>query len=114
MRYREQQVHEGYILTGSYSYLKEHVLQFPFLSFAEFTKKMDRYSSLRAQEMYGENRKFKLWNLVINPFAMFARMYFNKLGFLDGTAGLVLSLLYGYYYTLIKYVKLWEKYQEKD
>ncbi len=36
-------------------------------------------------------------------------MYVVKLGFLDGKVGLILSLLYGYYYTMIKYVKLWEK-----
>jgi hypothetical protein len=36
-----------------------------------------------------------------------------KRGFLDGQVGLMLSLLYGYYYTLVKYVKLWEICRKK-
>jgi hypothetical protein len=45
--------------------------------------------------------------VLVNPLAMFFRMYIAKLGFLDGVTGLMLSLLYANY-TLIKYVKLWE------
>jgi hypothetical protein len=52
-------------------------------------------------------RKFKAANIIINPAAMFFRMYVAKLGFLDGVPGLILSMLYGYY-TLLKYIKLWE------
>jgi glycosyltransferase involved in cell wall biosynthesis len=113
MKYRVQQVHEGYELNGRYSYLKGHVLQYPFLNLSEFVRKMDRYSSLRAGEMFSEGKKFRLTQIILNPFAMFFRMYVSKLGFLDGMAGLILSLIYGYYYTLMKYIKLWEKEQNQ-
>lgn len=109
MRYREQLVHEGYELNGRLSYLKGHALQFPFLNLDQFLKKMDRYSTLRAVEMHRQGKQFRLHNIIVNPLAMFFRMYVAKLGFLDGAVGLILSLLYGYYYTMIKYVKLWEK-----
>lgn len=109
MRYKDQLVHEGYELTGTLCYLKEHAIQYPFLNLEQFLAKMDRYSSLRAQEMFKEGKRFSIINIIINPFAMFFRMYVVKRGFLDGTIGLMLSLLYGYYYTMIKYVKLWEK-----
>ena len=59
--------------------------------------------------MFKEGKKFKLHQIIINPLAMFFRMYVAKLGFLDGKVGLILSALYGYY-TMIKYIKLWEKY----
>jgi glycosyltransferase involved in cell wall biosynthesis len=108
MRYKDQLVHEGYELNGKLSCLKGHALQFPFLTLEQFLRKMDRYSTLRAQELYKEGKRFSTANLVINPAAMFFRMYITKLGFLDGKIGLMLSLLYGYYYTLVKYVKLWE------
>ncbi len=108
MRYKEQLVHETFELDGKIGYLKGHVLQFPFLNLDQFLKKMDRYSSLRAEEMYEEGKKFKIRQIIINPLAMFFRMYVSKLGFLDGIPGLILSLLYGYY-TIIKYIKLWEK-----
>jgi len=112
MKYKEQLVHETFELNGKIGYLKGHILQFPFLSLDQFLKKMDRYSTLRAQEMFEEGKKFKVRQLIINPFAMFFRMYVAKMGFLDGKAGLILSVLYGYY-TMIKYIKLWEKYIKK-
>lgn len=111
MRYREQLVHEGYELDGRLGYLKGHAIQYPFLNLEQFLQKMDRYSSLRATEMFKDGKKFSVLNIIVNPLAMFFRMYVAKRGFLDGTVGLMLSLLYGYYYTMIKYVKLWEKYR---
>jgi len=109
MRYKEQLVHEGYELTGKLGHLKGHAIQYPFLNLEQFLNKMDRYSSLRAEEMFKDGKRFSVLNIVVNPLAMFFRMFIAKRGFLDGTVGLMLSLLYGYYYTMIKYVKLWEK-----
>jgi glycosyltransferase involved in cell wall biosynthesis len=110
MKYREQLVHETYDLDGTIGYLKGHALQYPFLDLDAFLKKMDRYSSLRAEEMMKAGKKFRLSQVIVHPAAMFWRMYVQKLGFLDGKVGLILSLLYGYY-TMIKYIKLWERTQ---
>lgn len=107
MKYTMQLVHETFELDGRLSYLKGHALQFPFLNLEAYLRKMERYSSLRAEEMLKAGKKFRLHNVIINPLAMFFRMYIAKLGFLDGVTGLILSLLYANY-TLIKYVKLWE------
>ncbi len=107
MKYTLQMVHETFVLDGKLSYLKGHALQFPFLNLDQYLRKMERYSSLRAGEMFKAGKKFKLHNAVINPLAMFFRMYIAKLGFLDGKTGLILSMLYANY-TLLKYVKLWE------
>ena len=108
MRYTEQMVHETFELNGTLGYMKEHILQFPFLNLDQFFGKMERYSTLRASEMAKEGKKFKLHQMIANPLAMFFRMYVVKAGFLDGKEGFILSVLYSYY-TLIKYVKLWEK-----
>lgn len=113
MRYTEQLVHETYELNGTIGYLKGHCLQYPFFTLEQFLKKMDRYSTLRAEEMHAAGKKFSVINLIVNPAAMFFRMYVMKLGFLDGIVGLLLSFLYGYYYTMVKYVKLWEKNLQK-
>lgn len=110
MKYANQLVHETYELDGKIGYLKEHALQYPFLSMDQFLKKMDRYSSLRAEEMHAQGKKFSVIQLILNPAAMFSRMYMAKRGFLDGKTGFILSILYGYY-TMIKYIKLWEKWK---
>lgn len=114
MKYDENQiVHEGFKLaTGSkISKMKGHILQYPFISLQEFFNKMDKYSTLKAKQMFNENKKFYLYQLILHPLLCFIRMYFVKLGFLDGSVGLILSLLYSYY-TLLKYVKLWELYKK--
>jgi len=108
MKYTEQLVHETFVLDGKLSYLKGHALQFPFLNLDQYLRKMERYSGLRAEEMHKAGKKFRISNVVVNPAAMFFRMYVAKLGFLDGKTGLILSFLYAYY-TMLKYVKLWEK-----
>ncbi len=108
MKYREQLVHEGFDVSGKVAHLREHIIQYPFLNLEEFLKKMDRYSSLRAEDIAREGAKFHISQILTHPAAMFLRMYFLKLGFLDGKVGLILSLLYAYY-TMLKYSKLWEK-----
>ncbi|MCX5782104.1 MAG: glycosyltransferase family 2 protein [Elusimicrobia bacterium] len=112
MKYTEQLVHESYKLNGKIGYLKGHILQYPFLSLDQFMKKMDRYSSLRAEEMFNEGKKFKIIQLIVYPLAFFHKMYIQKLGFWDGKVGFILSFLYAYY-TAIKFIKLWEKYYKK-
>ena len=112
MRYTEQLVHETYELNGKIGYLKGHILQYPFLSLDQFFKKMDRYSSLRAEEMFRDGKRFSLFQMIINPASMFFRMYIAKVGFLDGKVGFILSVLYSYY-TMTKYIKLWEKFTNK-
>lgn len=113
MKYREQLVHEGFDVTGKVGHLREHVIQYPFLNLDQFLKKMDRYSSLRAEEMVKQGASFHISQVLTHPAAMFWRMYFQKLGFLDGKVGLILSLLYAYY-TMLKYTKLWEKLHSRD
>jgi glycosyltransferase involved in cell wall biosynthesis len=108
MKYKDQLVHESYELDGKVGYMKEHVIQYPFFSLDQYLVKMDRYSSLRAKEMHEKGIKFNIFNLIVNPLAMFFRMYVQKAGFMDGKEGFMLSLLYSYY-TMIKYIKLWEK-----
>jgi len=113
MKYREQLVHESFDVSGKVGHLREHVIQYPFLSLDQFLKKMDRYSTLRAQDMMSQGASFHISQVIVHPLAMFWRMYFQKLGFLDGKVGLILSLLYAYY-TMLKYAKLWESGQSRD
>jgi glycosyltransferase involved in cell wall biosynthesis len=107
MRYRTDLVHEGFEVDGRLGYLKEHVLQYPFRDLDHFLTKQDRYSSLMAERMRQEGRRFKPHLLLTHPPFTFFKMYLLRAGFLDGMPGLILSGLYAYY-TFIKYAKLWE------
>jgi glycosyltransferase involved in cell wall biosynthesis len=108
MRYRDNDlVHESFNADGTPGYLKEHVIQIPFRDIKQFLAKMDRYSDLMAKRIIEKGRRFHAHQLLTHPLFTFVKMYFLRLGFLDGLQGFILSGLYAYY-TFIKYVRLWE------
>ena len=83
------------------------MIQIPFRNIDQYLMKMDRYSSLRAEEMVKRNRSFHWHQLITHPAFTFFKMYILRQGFRDGKPGLILSGLYAYY-TFVKYAKLWE------
>ena len=107
-KYKKSLVHEDIDYKGEKKYFKNDILHYPYDSIKQFVKKSDLYTDLRAKEMFEKGKRFHIWNLFINPSVMFIKMYFIKKGFSDGLAGLILALLYSSFYTLMKYVKLWE------
>ncbi|HIA14896.1 MAG TPA: glycosyltransferase family 2 protein [Nitrospirales bacterium] len=113
MRYREDMVHESFEFMngaeGKLEYLQGHVFQYPFRTISHYLGKMHRYSTLRAEAMYREGRRFRTHQLVTHPLFTFFKMYIVRQGFRDGMAGLVLAGLYASY-VFTKYAKLWEHY----
>lgn len=107
MRYREDVVHEGFDVDGRIGYMTQPVLQYPFRNIDHYLAKMDRYSDLMAQRMLDQGRRFRAHQLVTHPFFTFFKMYVGRSGWRDGTPGLILAGLYGYY-TFIKYAKFWD------
>jgi len=107
MRYREDLVHEGFDVLGQTGFLQGHVEQIPFRTLDQYLLKMDRYSSLRAQVMHSEGRRFRVHQLFSHPLFTFFKMFVFRGGMLDRKPGLILSILYAYY-AFVKYAKLWE------
>ncbi|MCA6072347.1 MAG: glycosyltransferase family 2 protein [Endomicrobium sp.] len=108
VKYKDQMVHEGIEYKGKKMYFTGDILHYPYNNIKHFIKKSDFYTGLRAEEMFQKGKKFRILNLIINPFVMFVKMYIIKKGFLDGLTGFILAMLYSSFYTLMKYVKLWE------
>lgn len=113
MRYREDLVHEGFELTGTPGYLKEHVLQYPFRDLDHYLQKMDRYADLMARRMAERGRRFHAHQLITHPWFTFLKMYVARSGWRDGMPGLILAGLYAYY-TFIKYATFWEMTQNVE
>lgn len=107
MRYKESLVHESFECDGKIGYFRAHVEQVPFRDIDHYLMKMDRYSTLMAQEIRRKGRTFSPHQLLTHPLFTFFKMYVMRRGFLDGKPGLILSGLYAYY-TFVKYAKLWE------
>jgi len=77
-------------------------------SISQFIERMNRYTSIQAEDKIKKGVKFKWQDLVEKPAnEFFSRYYFGK-GYRDGLHGLSLSLLQSFS-ELILYLKLWEK-----
>jgi hypothetical protein len=68
--------------------------------------RINRYSTWSALDMLDRGRRTSLAGVITRPFAKLLSCYLLRGGFLDGSAGLLVSLLTAYY-TLLKYTKLW-------
>jgi len=107
-RLEVRSVHEKVVVDGRTGYLKNPLRHYTYRSVSDFVERMERYSTLAAGEKMKNARKAGLLSLAARPLATFMKMYFLRLGFLDGARGLVLAVLYSYY-TFLKYAKIWEK-----
>lgn len=108
----ERAVHEKVVINGNTAFLKNPFEHFTYSSLSEFIKKTDNYSSLAAQELSRSGIAALMFGMLISPIATFLKMFFLRLGFLDGVYGLILASLYSYY-TFLKYAKTWEMRNKK-
>ena len=99
-------VHEDYLVKGSKGYLSNSIIQIPFLGLSEVLQKMDRYSELGAGKLLAKQKKCpsKL-NISLRSLWTFVRIYFLRLGFLDGWPGFVIAFsnMEGTFYRYAKY-----------
>ncbi|MEN8200701.1 MAG: glycosyltransferase family 2 protein [Thermodesulfobacteriota bacterium] len=94
--FNEVAVHESVQLKGKSGYLKNPIHHLAYDTIEEFIDKQNRYSSL--------NHTFNPLKALLNPSWTFFRLYFLKLGFLDGWNGFLIARLYAQY-TFWKYAK---------
>ena len=95
-RFNKKDVHESVICNCKKGYLKNPIKHLAYESIEEFIKKQNRYSSIGAKK-----NRFKA---VFSPFWTFFKLYFIKLGFLEGWEGFIIARLYAEY-TFWKYIK---------
>lgn len=86
--------------------LRSFLLHYPYHTLEDFLVKMNRYSTLFAQQNRGK-RSASLGKAIFHGLWSFLRSYFLKKGFLDGCEGWIISVYNGQtaYY---KYLKLWQ------
>ena len=108
----KDQVHEGYNIAGTTGYLKNSIIQIPFLNYSEMIKKMDRYTELGSQKLLSRKKKVSSVNIVVRSIWAFFLIYIIKLGFLDGWRGVVIAFcnMEG---TFLKYAKYKELLRNK-
>ena len=103
----DREVHEKVIIDGPTASLKNPLEHYTYRTIADFLRKMENYSTLAAREIRKTSGGPGMFSVALRPAFTFIKMFFFRLGFLDGAYGLLLALLYSYY-TFLKYVKDWE------
>jgi glycosyltransferase involved in cell wall biosynthesis len=71
------------------------------------TKAIDFFSTVSAREKLARGQRFVTLQLLFGPPLKFAKMFFLRLGFLDGWRGFIVAVL-GAFFVFLKYAKLWE------
>jgi glycosyltransferase involved in cell wall biosynthesis len=101
-------VHESVAATasGGVGQLRGELQHFAYRDLSHHFATMDRYTTLAAKDLQARGRRAGILDLTIHPWAAFVRNYILRRGFLDGTAGFVVSVMNAYY-VFLKFAKLW-------
>jgi len=105
------EVHETHTIHGKIGYLKQDIWQIPFMNIEQVVHKMQRYSTLGAKKLQREKKSLSMSRALLRGIWAFIRIYFLKLGFLDGWAGFVLALS-NFEGTFYRYAKATENSQK--
>ena len=112
-RMTEASVHEAVDVSGQVAPLETPIEHYTESRLSEVLKKIDRYSTLAAEEAFREGRRSSVWGAIARAELTFFQDYILRLGFLDGRQGLVLSVTDAVN-KFFKYAKLSELNRLKD
>ena len=96
-RFNNVPVHESVRVNGKVTKLKNHMIHLAYEDVSEFIEKQKKYSRL-------SNKKKNIFKAIISPCWTFFKIYFIKLGFIDGWHGFIIAKIYAKY-TFWKYIK---------
>ena len=109
--FTDTKVHEKIIKKNlNIIHIKGEVKHYPYSNISDFIIKLDRYSTIFAQDNVGKKSSSPL-KAILNAYFSFFKTYFLKKGFLDGYAGLIIAFSHmatNFY----KYMKLYELNRE--
>lgn len=105
-RYTEDRmVHEKLIVNGKMDTLKNKIIHFSYASYKDYKAKMQHYGILKANEKLKKGQKPSYLLMIFHPLYTFLYHYLIRLGFLDGTKGIIICYLNAYS-IYIRYKKL--------
>jgi len=108
-RYNNLPVHEHLEVNGQIGELQEHLDHHSYPTVLSHEMKIERYSTLSAQERIQAGRPHAAWyHLLINPLWTFIKVYLLRGGYRDGLHGFLFSG-FSAAHVLLKYAKLWER-----
>lgn len=104
-------VHEGFVVEGNISTLKNSMKHYSYENLKEGFAKINEYSSLEANEKY-KRKNVSGSTIFFYPVIAFLQHYIFRKGFLDGTHGLLISLMHAMTKLQVQ-MKMWELQRRK-
>ena len=100
-------VHEQWQVKGKIGKLKNPLLHYSFPDITTALKKINQYSSIRAEELFEKGERTSFFQIIFYPKGKFLKNFFWHQGFRDGTRGLVFCFLMSLHSFLVR-GKLWQ------
>ena len=86
-------VHEVWEIRGGIGSLNNPLLHYPHKTISDLLQKINYYSTVNAKYLHSQKTAVRQVDIFLYPTGKFFLNFFIKLGFLDGTAGLIFSLM---------------------
>jgi glycosyltransferase involved in cell wall biosynthesis len=103
--FTQVRVHESIRIYGDSGRFQQPLEHFTDEMLTGYLDKLNRYTSLGAEDLAERGRRCRWWDLWLRPLWMFLKMGVFRLGFLDGWRGMLLAVLSSVH-VLVKYAKL--------
>lgn len=105
-------VHEEWKINGKVGMLMNPIIHYPHPTIADFLKKINFYSTLRADELYLKKVKTNMLSLILYPSSKLIINFIFRKGFLDGIPGLIHAIIMSFHSFLVR-GKLWQIWNKK-
>jgi hypothetical protein len=106
-RWAGHYVHESVTAIGPVGRLTQELHHYSYADLSDHLDRINAYSTLAARQMYERGRRAGTLDLFVQAPAAFLRNYILRRGVLDGSVGLLLSMVNAYS-VFLKFAKLWE------
>ncbi|HUT55992.1 MAG TPA: glycosyltransferase family 2 protein [bacterium] len=100
--------HEVIEVPGPVGELHGDLIHYTYRDFRHHAAQITRYALVNAEARHQRGARAGVAALALRPPFAFLKLYVLKRGFLDGVPGLLIGVMNGWYYTFVKYARLWE------
>lgn len=96
------EVHEKFVTKEKIGELHQFIEHYPHKTLTDFIRKINYYSSIRADELYKKSKRVSILSIVFTPIGKFIYTYFVKFGFLEGAEGFMYSFFMAFHSFLVR------------